>query len=188
MSWNTHCTLSTPLLLHFPLLRICKHSCFRFSITFGYPFTNFQQLSEFSQNVYPSKTLEQMRAYWESSESCYKAQSQHSQLVFIIACCTVNLYSSFRFEINFFDNKVELSESKLHNFRIFGLQHWVWMPFLLPKFRFHCHGWKQFESGQHLLVSGFWKIILEILRQGESKRKLWGLDRGQEAACALLSY
>ena len=32
--------------------------------------------------------------------------------------------------------------------------------------------WKQSKSGQNLLVSGFWKIILEILRQGETKRKL----------------
>ena len=38
--------------------------------------------------------------------------------------------------------------------------------------------WKSFESGQNLLVSGFWKLFLKILRQGKSKRKLWGLDWG----------
>ena len=34
-----------------------------------------------------------------------------------------------------------------------------------------------FESGQNLLVSRFSKLFLKTLRQGKSKRKLWGLDR-----------
>ena len=78
------------------------------------------------------------------------------------------------------------------------------MPFLLPNFVslvetiWHCIyniqslayskqdtrlGWKSclktVDPGQNLLVSGFWKIILEILRQRELNRKFWGLDRGQ---------
>ena len=38
---------------------------------------------------------------------------------------------------------------------------------------------KLFEFGQNLLVSGFWRIVLEMLRQGESKR-VWELDSGPD--------
>ena len=45
-----------------------------------------------------------------------------------------------------------------------------------------------FESGQNLLISRFWKLFLKTLRQGKSKRKLWGLDRVEKSFLGHAQY
>ena len=103
-----------------------------------------------------TSTSEQVHASWESSEVGYNAESQ---LVFM--CVRSRLKPLIT---------VSLSQRKLLPL-CDGAFSWndVFTTWSLPL------QMKWFKSGQILLASGLWILVLEILKQDESKGKLWGL-------------